>query len=253
MNKQLERKVPLYHKVYDYLLEKIENEYSPGDLLPTQSEIAEHTETSLITVKRAMKELEMAGYLTSKAGKGTMVKRPSVVDNHVGVSSWTDSIAGLGKVPRTAWTKVKKGVPISSVANKLQLKARERTVQIKRLRLIDNCPVCLMSNEIPLHLVPDIQRETIDQESLYTYLYDQYGLVPVSAEEEVRARKATDYEIEVLKLKTPIVLVVERLSFLKDEAPFELSSIVAPADFYVYRSHQINKTLDPDTIKKLLI
>lgn len=252
MGEKLKKNLPLYLEVYDYLLDRIEKEYHPGDLLPTQSKIAEETDTSLITVKRAIKELEVNGYLKSKAGKGTFVKKPRIVDNHIGVSSWTDSIEGQGNIPSTAWMKINKIVPSSNRSDLLQLKARERTVIIERLRLIDNDPICLMSNEIPLRLVPDIHKKTMNNESLYTYLKDEYGLIPVSAEEKVYGREASGYEIEALQLKTPIVLVVERLSFLLDDVPFELSSIIAPADSYIYSSRLINKTLDPEIIKKLI-
>jgi GntR family transcriptional regulator len=34
-------KSPLYVQVMNYLLEKIEKEYKPGDLIPTQAELAE--------------------------------------------------------------------------------------------------------------------------------------------------------------------------------------------------------------------
>ncbi len=248
-----ERRGTLYQEVYDYLLKKIESEFRPGDLLPPQSKIAEDTHTSLITVKRAIKELEAQGFLFSKAGKGTIVKKPSVVDNHIGVSSWTDSIAGQGKVPSTAWMTVKKRKPASSIVNMLDLKARERTVRIERLRLIDDEPICLMTNEIPLRLVPDIREKTMDDESLYTYLKDHYGLIPVYADEEVYARTASDYEIKQLQLKTPFVLVVERLSWLSDNVPFEFSSIIASASSYIYRSRQINKTLDPEVLKNIII
>ena len=248
----MERKEVLYQKVYDYLLERIKNEFSPGDLLPPQSKIAAYTETSLITVKRAIKELEGQGYLQSKAGKGTIVKSPRVVDNHIGVSSWTDSIAGQGNVPSTAWIKLTKKTPTSSIANMLGLKARERTVLIERLRLIDGKPICLMTNEIPLQLVPDIDKKAMDSESLYAFLKDQYELIPYAADEEVYARQATDYEIETLRLEIPFVLVVERLSFMFDDIPFEFSSIIASADSYIYRSRQINKTLNPEVLRTLI-
>ena len=249
----MERKEVLYQKVYDYLLNRILKEFSPGDLLPPQSKIAAHTKTSLITVKRAIKELEGQGYLHSKAGKGTIVKSPPVIDNHIGVSSWTDSIAGQGNVPSTAWMKLTKKTPTSFIANMLGLKARERTVLIERLRLIDGKLICLMTNEIPLQLVPDIDKKVIDSESLYAFLKDQYGLIPHSADEEVYARQATNYEIETLCLKTPFVLVVKRLSLMFDDIPFEFSSIIAPADSYIYRSRQVNKTLKPEVLKDLII
>ncbi len=252
MSTNFKRKEPLYLKVYDYLLEKIENEFAPDDLLPPQSKIAEDTQTSLITVKRAIKELEVQGYLQPKAGRGTIVKRPTIVDNHVGVSSWTDSISDQGIVPGTAWMKMEKKSPVQAIVNKLELKAREKTIQIKRLREIDGNPICLMSNEIPLRLVPEINKKNMDKESLYVFLKDEFNLVPASADEEVYARQATDYEVKTLQLKTPIVLVVERLSFMLNNTPFEFSSIIAPADSYIYKSKQFNKTIHPEELKKLI-
>ncbi|MDO6519442.1 GntR family transcriptional regulator [Zobellia uliginosa] len=248
----MKNKIPLYHKVYDYLLKKIEKEFNPGDLLPTQSEIAKETETSLITVKRAIKELEAMGYVESKAGKGTTVKKPQIVDSHVGVSSWTDSIIGQGKVPSTAWTKIEKKAPTHKVAAVLGLKARQKTVYVERLRLIDNRPICLMYNEMPMHLVPGFNDEIKLEESIYSYLEENYGLIGVSADEEVYAREATAYEINILKLKSPIVLVIERTSYLQDDTPYESSCIIAAADSYVYRSRQINKTVDTEILRNLL-
>ena len=248
----MDNKKPLYYKVYDYLLSRIETEYRPGDLLPTQSEIAAQTQTSLITVKRAIKELEAKGFIESKAGKGTTVKKPQIVDTHVGVSSWTDSIIGLGKTPSTAWTKINVQVPNALAVLALGLKARQKTVRIDRLRLINARPICLMKNEIPEHLVPGLANTSKFKESVYTFLKEKYDLVGVSADEEVSARSATDYEIETLQLITPIVLVIERTSYLIDETPFEVSSIIAAADSYVYRSRQINKTADTEVLQNLL-
>ncbi|NMH87968.1 GntR family transcriptional regulator [Flavivirga algicola] len=248
----MEVKTPLYHKVYTYLLDKIKKDYQPGDLLPTQSEIATATETSLITVKRAIKELETDGYLESKPGKGTIIRRPQIIDNHIGVSSWTDSITSQGSVPSTKWVKIKQKAPIATIANSLELKAREKAVTVERLRLIENKPICLMTNHIAARLAPGLNKDTSIGESLYTYLKDQYNLIGILAEEQVYAREATIYEKKTLQLKTPIVLVIERLSFLANKTPFEFSSIIAAADSYVYRSKQINKTVDSKTLNDLL-
>ncbi len=246
-------KEPLYHKVYAYLLNKIKEEYKAGDLMPTQSKIAQETDTSLITVKRAIKELEAAGFLESKAGKGTIVKKPRIVDSHIGVSSWTDSISNQGSTPSTAWIKTEQKVPHSTIVNILKLKAREKAVTIKRLRLIEDKPVCLMTNNIVSSMVPGLDNDTAFGESLYTYLKKQYNLIGIYAEEEVYAREATEHEKEVLELKTPIVLVIERVSFLSNKVPFEFSSIIAAADSYTYRSRQVNKMVDSKTLKDLLI
>ena len=80
------KKSPLYYEVMNYLADRISKEYKPGDIIPTQTDIASITRTSLITVKRAVNELVSEGILETIAGKGTFVKPKPLVDNHVGVS-----------------------------------------------------------------------------------------------------------------------------------------------------------------------
>ncbi len=242
----------LYTHVIEILLDKINRCYQPGDIMPTQSEIAQETGTSLITVKRAISELVKEGYLESVPGKGTIVKKPPIVDKHIGVSSWTDSMANLGEQAETSWITVTKRIPPTEIAHILQLKARQRTVVVNRLRSIGNTPICLMQNEIPLCLVPDMHKKEIDSESLYEWLRNTYNLIPAVAEEEVYARKATDYERNELKMKDDILLIINRVSFSADGTPIEISELKAPSENYRYRSKQINTTLETKILNTLI-
>jgi len=241
----------LYSSVIQTLLEKI-NQRQPGDLMPTQSDIALETGTSLITVKRAISELVKEGYLESVPGKGTIVRKPPIIDKHIGVSSWTDSMANLGEQAQTSWIKTVKRIPPAEVASLLQLKARQRTVVVNRLRSIGSTPICLMQNEIPLDLVPDMHKKEINSESLYEWLKKTYDLVPAIAEEEVYARRATDYERSELKMKDDILLIINRISFSADGTPVEISELKAPSENYRYRSKQVNTTLEPKILNTLI-
>lgn len=234
---------PLYYTVMTYLIDRIEKEFNPGDLIPTQTEIAEVTKTSLITVKRAVNELVNEGILETIAGKGTFAKHKPLIDTHVGISSWTDSIAGIGALPETLSIEIKKYIPNKVVAHILKLKARNKTVLIKRIRSINNKPICIMYNELNAELVPDLEKGKFDSESLYAFLKEQYNLIADFATEEVYARDATNEELLQLKMEDNIVIVIERLSFLTDQKPFEISRIIAPASQYRYKSLQINSTL----------
>src|SRR6267378_2452279 len=122
---------PLYARVEQALLERIHRRYRPGDLLPTQQELAREFGTSLITVKRALDEVARRG-----------------------LTSWTDTMTGLGRTPRTLRCRLRARVPPPAVARALGLKARERTVVVERLRALDGEPFCLMHNELPFSLVP---------------------------------------------------------------------------------------------------
>lgn len=67
------KREPLYLQVADHLRQSILEERSPGDLLPSERELAESFEVSLITVREAMRLLADQGYVSRQPGKGTFV------------------------------------------------------------------------------------------------------------------------------------------------------------------------------------
>lgn len=232
--------LPLYVRVGDYLRAQIEKDYRPGDLLPSQQELARLTGTSLITVKRALEELGRAGLIEAVRGRGTVVKRPVVADAHEGVSSLTDNMAGLGLELKTAWTRLSEGVPSRGTKGLLDLKAREKTVRVERLRTVEGEPFCLLENELPARLVPDLVKIGLTAESIYQVLEDRYQLTPAWAEEEVRSRGASREERSLLGSDTRIILEVRRITYMADERPLEVAVLRAPAHRYRYRAQLRN-------------
>jgi len=232
---------PLYFQVEERLLERLRRNYRPGQLFPTQKELAAEFGTSLITVKRALAEIARRGLLQSVRGRGTVVVRPRVEDDRRGLSSWTDSMTGLGRQPSTASSRVSTRVPPPDVARALRLKARERTALLERVRTLDGEPLCLMRNELPLALVPDLARDGLSEESLYGWLKRRHDLVPHRADEEVEARRATRDEARVLGKGARIVVVVRRHTWLADGRPLEVAEMTAPADRYRYRVEIVRK------------
>lgn len=226
---------PLYSQVEERLLERIRRDFAPGDLLPTQAALAVEFQTSLITVKRALQEIARKGFLESTRGRGAVVTRPAVSEDRSAVLSWTDSMTGLGRAPRTVSSSVLVRVPSRETARLLGLRSRERTVRLERSRTLDGQPFCLMTNELPLELVPDLPREGLPEESLYGWLKARHGLVPRRAEEEVQARPPLPREERFLGPQARVVLVVRRHTRLSDGRPLEIAEMAAPAHLYRYR------------------
>jgi GntR family transcriptional regulator len=226
-------RAPLYAQVEEALLERIRNQYRPGQLLPTQRELAREYGASLITIKRALSEIGRRGFLQSTRGRGTVVVRPVVEDNRAGVSSWTDSMTGVGRLPKTIECSVRAYVPRSpDLARLLGLKAREKAVALDRLRTLDGEPYCVMRNELPLRLVPDLV-DGLPEESFYAWLKSRHGLVPARADEEVFVRAPLPREEAFLGPGS--VIIVRRHTFLDDGRPLEVAELAASADRYRYR------------------
>lgn len=68
------RKKLLYQEIIDYLQAKITSrEFAPGDLLPSEFELARHFQVSRITAQKALDELENSGLVYRVRGKGSFV------------------------------------------------------------------------------------------------------------------------------------------------------------------------------------
>ncbi len=224
----------LYRQVEAELLERLRRDYRPGQLLPTQQELAREFGTSLITVKRALSELARKGHLRSTRGQGTVVLRPVVQDDRRGIAGWTDSMTGLGRVPRTVESRVSVRVPSREIARELGLRSRARTVVLDRLRTLDGVPFCLMRNEIPFEIAPELA-EGLPEESLYGWLKAVHGLVPRRADEEVWARPPLPREERFLGTAARTLISVRRQTWLEDGRCLEIAEMVAPAPLYRYR------------------
>ena len=232
--------VPLYERVRMRLKRAVLAHGAPGDLLPTQQEIAREMGASMITVKRALSELAREGLIESIRGKGTVVCRVEVTDLHAGVSSWTSAMRAAGETPQTAWTKIDRPKPSSQTLNLLRLPPSARVVRVRRLRMIQDQPICLITNQIPDQLVPNLSKEQLDSESLYECLSARYQLEPRHADEEVTARASTAQERRYLSDECKIVLVISRRTFLANGRPLEVATMIANADRYRYQVQLTN-------------
>ena len=75
-------KEPLYQKIYNDIVKCIETgEYSIGDRVPSEMELAEKFGVSRITSKKALKILEQNGLIERMRGRGSFVKKSKVPNN----------------------------------------------------------------------------------------------------------------------------------------------------------------------------
>ena len=66
---------PKYVQIQNYILQKIESgEYTAGDKIPSETELARQFDVSRLTVNTAVKELANSGIVERVQGKGTFVR-----------------------------------------------------------------------------------------------------------------------------------------------------------------------------------
>jgi DNA-binding GntR family transcriptional regulator len=210
----------------------------PGDLLPTQKELAAMAGVSLITVRRALDVLERAGRVSGHQGVGTFVARPRIVTEPARSGGLLATLAEQDS-PREVTTKVlevRPAQPRPTVAHALGLAPSKLVWQIVRLRLIDGQPLMVEQALIPHELAPDLgERRAELSGSLYDLLASGHGLMDDHEEQYLEVREAGGRERRLLRLGARARIVRLRgVSFTADDVPFDCFEHVYPADEFVF-------------------
>lgn len=82
---------PRYALVAEQLIQAINGgKYAPGAMLPTESELCRSFDVSRITIRAALRELQLRGLVSSRAGIGTWVESVQNVERFVDASQSVD-------------------------------------------------------------------------------------------------------------------------------------------------------------------
>lgn len=232
---------PLYAQMSEALIQKITNELSVGDLLPSERKLAEQFKVSRTTVRLALKDLESKGYISIKHGKGSFV-----VDHHetlVNLSdmySFTEQMKSIGKEPKTTLL----GFEIIEGDEKLTdiFEQTTRTfIKLVRLRSADDMPMLYEETYLPKDKFPNLKAEDLGKRSLYDIFKEDYNEVVKLAHEEFSAAIASNEEAENLQLKEQEpVLKIYRTTINLDNEVIEYTESKARPDQFSYRTVHYN-------------
>jgi DNA-binding GntR family transcriptional regulator len=116
--------IPLYQHVYEQLKDRIKaGIYSRGGMLPSETQLRKEFSVSLITVRRAVRELGLDGLVDSRQGIGNFVRERPRDGVIIGLSNFTSSVAsGRLRIVRTLLTDEMIPAP-SAIAAKLGVQA----------------------------------------------------------------------------------------------------------------------------------
>jgi len=226
----------------------IDQNLQPGDKLPSSAELAKMADVSLISVRRALDELERAGRIQRHQGVGTFVSQSRIVSQpaHKGALLATLSGGGSNTSLQTELLRLQVGRPSAAIAQALNIDEGQPVWEVVRGRKVAGQPAILERAILPLSLVPSLdERYLAGGGSLYTYLEDKYGISDHSEEQYLEVAMPDDLEARWLNLPTrESVVKVKGVSVSTDSVPFDCFQQTYPAKkfvFYVsgFNSHQL--------------
>lgn len=231
------RRQPLYDQLVDILTEKIENEYRPGDLMPSERELSERYALSRTTVRLALQELERLGLVVRQHGRGTFVAdRAAQATNLMQAYSFTNQMRSLGRVPETTILEFSEIEVDKNLAEHLGVRIGDRLYKLKRLRSADGMPMMVERTYLPVRKFMGLKRPMLEQMSLYDVIEQVYREKIRVAEEEFFASIARPADAHLLDISegSPVLDLV-RTTYNASNEIVEYTLSVARADQFKYK------------------
>ncbi len=231
--------VPLYHQLYQTLLAKIENgEWKPGQLIPTEKGLGEAYKISRTTIRQALQQLVLEGYLTRHQGQGTFVMQPKMrhgPQRPYGISGY---LRAHGLQPGWKLLSIARVKPPGKVTTALGLSDKDQVLCVRRLRLADAEVIGLHTTFIRFPLAEQIKPEAMSQgDSSLAYL-ESLGVSLSESHRIIEAVAARKDEAKLLKVKEGApLLMIQRTTIGADGTPVEFLHAVYRGDRFQYYVH----------------
>ncbi len=230
----------LYERVVALVEQLIADQgLGPGDLLPSYTELADRAGVSLITVRRALDELERAGRVRRHQGLGTFVARPRILAEPARTGSLLATLAddgGAAAKLRTSVLGLDQGEPSADLARALRIQPGRPAWRLRRLRQLDGRPAVLETSVIPVALAPEL--DTLLSRlggALYDLLAAEYGLVDSYEEQYLEVIGPTQEESKLLELPPRAQVVrIRGISADEDGVPFDCFEQLYPASQFAF-------------------
>jgi len=226
--------IPSYYQIREQLRQQIlDGQLNPGDILPTEMEIAAECGVSRMTARQAMTQLANEGLINRQRGRGTFVAEPKATldSSQFPLQSYTELLGQIGLQAGAVVLEQVVEPATEAVAAQLKLTPGDPVVRITRQRLMRGEAMSLETSFYPHSRCPDLASLNLTNQSVYRLLDGRFGVLPAYAIDTIELSVAGSYEAEELKISegVPVVLVT-RLSFLEDNTPIEFTQAIHRGD-----------------------
>ena len=215
---------PLYRQIRGLITNSLESgEWGPGDVIPSESELAVRFGVSQGTVRKAIDEMAAENLLVRRQGKGTFVAThtdPRSVFRFLRVGANEGKLPPLKSVPIECW-RAKAG---PDVARTLGLETGALVIIVRRLLRFGEEPVVFDEIYLPGDLFSELTLEVLKASpaSLYSLFESRVGVRMIRADERLRAVSADRVSADLLQVNEGApLLMVERVTYTYGDKPVE--------------------------------
>ncbi|MES2148683.1 MAG: GntR family transcriptional regulator [Pseudomonadota bacterium] len=216
---------PLYQQIKALLTQSLQSgEWKPGELIPSEVELAARFKVSQGTVRKAIDELAAENLVMRRQGKGTFVSTHHEARAHFRFLRLVPD-EGVPHQPDNKIIEVKRMRAPAEVARLLDMKSGDAVIYIKRVMSFDGAPTILEEMWLPGLLFKGLTAERLVEYKgpMYGLFESEFGTRMIRASEKIRAVCADAGAALYLDVDEGApLLCAERVSFTYGDKAVEL-------------------------------
>ena len=212
---------PLYSQVRETLVQRIaDGRWRPGEVLPSEMQIAAELGVSQGTVRKALDEMTAAKLLVRQQGRGTFVATHDEARILFQFFKLKPD-RGEGVFPESEVLEASEGAADALEAAKLGLFAGEPVIRIRRLRSLGGKRCIAETIVLPSAVFDGVQTGDIPN-NLYDAYAKRYGVTIAGGRETLKAVSASRETAAALGVaEGAALLLIDRVATAVDGRPME--------------------------------
>jgi GntR family transcriptional regulator len=216
---------PLYQQIKALITQSLQSgEWKPGELIPSEMELASRFKVSQGTVRKAIDELSAENLVVRRQGKGTFVATHHEARSQFRFLRLAPD-EGVPHYPENRIIEVKRMRAPAEVARLLDIKSGDSVVFIRRVQSFSGVPTILDDLWLPGSIFKGLTVERLNEYKgpMYGLFETEFGTHMIRASEQIRAVCADEAVASLLGVGVGMPLLnVERVSFTYGDKPVEL-------------------------------
>ena len=231
---------PLYRQIKALLVQSLERgEWKPGDLIPSEIDLAARFQVSQGTVRKAIDELAAEHMLLRRQGKGTFVATHHEARVRYRFLRLAPDEEGEAVRTESRILECRRARPSAEIARILELRAGETAVTIRRVLSFDGVATVVDDIWLPGSVFRGLTLDvlTANRGPLYGLFETQFGVSMVRADEKLRAVAASSEIADLLGIAAGAPLLqVDRVSYTYGGRPMEVRRGTYLTNHFHYRN-----------------
>jgi GntR family transcriptional regulator len=197
-------------------------ELAVGSQIPTEDELIRRFAVSRTTVRKAIQNLSLRGFVEIRRGVGTFVAPPRITPELTALTGFVEDMDTLGHKATARLIDTVAVAADAQVARHLRLAVGAQVMRIRRVRLANGVSISLDETYLPLAIGKQVVSHDLEVEPIFSLLEGRYGIALIEAEYELEAALARDDVAAELQIApgSPLFLI-ERTSFSSGGQPVD--------------------------------